>query len=118
METLYRYVFTYEGKEFGGLFRGMNKALELLESLDAHNDDYNDVDYMFGELEYMLEVPKDMPSSVKFYYTEFGYNKVKDKVAELADILNEYYIDISLYKTTVGDRKVVYRDEYQVALED
>lgn len=116
-EKFYRYYIydNYNKRNIGGLFRGIDTVLKVLEDEYEAYEDVEDLNLLVSKLEYILKFPKLDRKDIVFYYTENGNDRVQPKVMKMNDILKDYNFIIKVDITTnVG--KVVYRDQDQVAV--
>lgn len=110
------YIFdSYNKKNVGGLFRGINAVLKVIEDEYNGYDDAEDINRLISELEYMIDSPKITRKDIVFYYTEHGNEKAIALIKEINELLKDYNYVIKVDITTnVG--KIIYRDSEQVAV--
>ena len=116
-EKFYRY-FIYDNstkKIIGGLFRGIDKVIKIIQDEYEEYEDAEDLDLLVSKLEYILKFPKIDRKDIVFYYTEEGNKRVVAKVKQMNEILNYYNFTVKVdVQDDVG--RVVYRDQDQVAV--
>ena len=110
------YIFdSYNKKNVGGLFRGINAVIKVIEDEYNGYDDAEDINRLISELEYMIDSPKITRKDIVFYYTEHGNEKAIALIKEINELLKDYNYVIKVDITTnVG--KIIYRDSEQVAV--
>lgn len=110
------YIFdSYNKKNVGGLFRGINAVLKVIEDEYNGYDDVEDINRLISELEYMIDSPKITRKDIVFYYTEHGNEKAIALIKEINELLKDYNYVIKVdIATNVG--KIIYRDSEQVAV--
>ena len=110
------YIFdSYNKKNVGGLFRGINAVLKVIEDEYNGYDAAEDINRLISELEYMIDSPKITRKDIVFYYTEHGNEKAIALIKEINELLKDYNYVIKVDITTnVG--KIIYRDSEQVAV--
>lgn len=115
-EKFYRYFIydNYNKKNIGGLFRGIDTVLKVIEDEYEAYDDVEDLNLLVAKLEYILKFPKIDRKDIVFYYTEAGNDRVLSKIKQINDILKDYNFVIKVdVKDSIG--KIIYRDQDQVA---
>jgi hypothetical protein len=116
-KVYYRYVIydSYNGEILGGLFRGINKVLDILNEEKAY-EDYEDIDALEGKLEYILRYPDiNDTDNLVFYYTETGNAKAEQTINEMNDILSSHNIVIKKFELR-NPSNIVYKDIDQIAI--
>ncbi len=110
------YIFdSYNKKNIGGLFRGIDTVLKVIEDEYENYEDVEDINLLVSKLEYELKFPKIDRKDIVFYYTEHGNEKALPKIKEIDSILRDYNYIIKVDMTTnVG--RIIYRDNEQVAV--
>lgn len=110
------YIFdSYNKKNVGDLFRGINTVLKVIEDEYNGYDDVEDINRLISELEYMIDSPKITRKDIVFYYTEHGNEKAIALIKEINELLKDYNYVIKVdIATNVG--KIIYRDSEQVAV--
>ena len=115
--TYYRYYLSYNDKNYN-FFITLGKYLNYLYNID--NEIYDDFNYSVSLLEYKIKVP-DLNYKNSNYIFAFTTNGIKQLQHELEDV--EWYIDkyspftLNIKEIKVDDNDIVYRDDYQIALE-
>ena len=102
-EKFYRYYIydSYNKKNIGGLFRGIDTVLKVLEDEYEAYEDVEDLNLLVSKLEYILKFPKINRKDIVFYYTENGNDRVQPKVMEMNDILKNYNFIIKVEPFTI-----------------
>lgn len=110
------YIFdSYNKKNTGGLFRGINTVLKVIEDEYKNYEDVEDINLLISKLEYELKFPKLDRKDIVFYYTEHGNEKALPKIKEINSILRDYNYIIKVDIAT-NVEKEVYRDDEQIAV--
>ena len=115
--TYYRYYLSHNDKNYN-FFITLGKYLNYLYNTD--NEIYDDFNYSVSLLEYKIKVP-DLDYKNSNYVFAFTANGLKQLQHELEDV--EWYIDeyspftLNIKEIKVNDHDIVYRDDYQIALE-
>lgn len=115
--TYYRYYLSYNDKNYN-FFITLGKYLNYL----YNNDDeiYDDFNYSVSSLEYKIKVP-DLDYKNSNYVFAFTANGLKQLQYELEDV--KWYIDeyspftLNIKEIKVNDNDIIYKDDYQIALE-
>lgn len=116
-EKFYRYYIydNYNKKNIGGLFRGIDTVLKVLEDEYEAYDDVEDLNLLVSKLEYILKFPKLDRKDIVFYYTENGNDRAQPKIKEINNILKDYNFIVKV-KITNDIGRIIYRDQDQVAV--
>lgn len=116
-EKFYRYYIydNYNKKNIGGLFRGIDTVLKVLEDEYEAYEDVEDLNLIVSKLEYILKFPKLDRKDIVFYYTENGNDRAQPKIKEINNILKDYNFIVKV-KITNDIGRIIYRDQDQVAV--
>ena len=116
-EKFYRYYIfdNYNKKNIGGLFRGIDTVLKVLEDEYEAYEDVEDLNLLVSKLEYILKFPKLDRKDIVFYYTENGNDRAQPKIKEINNILKDYNFIVKV-KITNDIGRIIYRDQAQVAV--
>lgn len=116
-EKFYRYYIfdNYNKKNIGGLFRGIDTVLKILEDEYEAYEDVEDLNLIVSKLEYILKFPKLDRKDIVFYYTENGNDRAQPKIKEINNILKDYNFIVKV-KITNDIGRIIYRDQDQVAV--
>lgn len=120
----YRYTIwsTYSGNYVGGLFRGINKVLDELNQ-DAEDgddlaiEDYEDINRIEGQLEYILKFPNINDSRAIFYFEEEMRNRIVARINEMKHMMEDH--GYTIREEVINEppkSKVIYRDQDQIAI--
>lgn len=123
IDRYYRYNIMYYNVYVSGLFRGINKVLEDLNQSAEEGDnetayeDYEDVNRLVGQLEYILKCPNIKDSRAVFYYTESTRNRIINTIKEINEIIYDYGYSIKEDVIQNPNKsKIIYRDKDQIAI--
>ena len=116
-EKFYRYYIydNYNKKNIGGLFRGIDTVLKVLEDEYEAYEDVEDLNLIVSKLEYILKFPQLDRKDIVFYYTENGNDRAQPKIKEINNILKDYNFIVKV-KITNDIGRIIYRDQDQVAV--
>lgn len=116
-EKFYRYYIydNYNKRNIGGLFRGIDTVLKVLEDEYEAYEDVEDLNLIVSKLEYILKFPKLDRKDIVFYYTENGNDRAQPKIKEINNILKDYNFIVKV-KITNDIGRIIYRDQDQVAV--
>lgn len=122
----YRYTIINksDNKCIGGLFRAIEKVLKIIneeaeDGSDLAIEDYEDIDRIIGELEYILPFPSglDKYKEMLFFYSEYGRQRVEERILRVKKMINDYGFDVKRIVIENPDSKcIVYSDQDQIAI--
>ena len=118
----YRYTIWFNNSCIGGLFRGINRVLDNINEYAEDGssiaiDDYEDINRIEGQLEYILKFPNIKNNKAIFYFEEDMRNRIIDRINQMNTMMKDYgYIIKEEIIEEPHKSKVIYRDQDQIAI--
>lgn len=118
----YRYTIWVNNICIGGLFRGINMVLDTIneyaeDGSDIAIEDYEDINRIEGQLEYILKFPNIKNNKAIFYFDEGMRNRIIDRINQMNIMMKDYgYIIKEEIIEEPNKSKIIYKDNDQIAI--